>query len=977
MFAALLIASISYIVSSSKVTSQTSLAPDTSFAATSFLETFDGNPSKPEPFTQVGQNKWDIAIHSRNIDTWEKLTPMDMHHGPNCEAPLTDSATAPFTGAEIVTHKTNGTYENAVFKCKDHVMTSINGIGRSINDSYALVTMTPNQMVDFSQGIATIKFDMTTFRTTQRDWVDVWIMPWEDNLQLPFDSGDVDLQGMPKNAVVFRMISPNDNSKSGFAPSVIVNGKDTGEFREFTDDYNHFLAYEDYLPGKNGNPKRRDTFEIKISQNSLSICMPADPTDNAPSETNCWANRKIKTLPFTKGVVTFGHHSYTPNKDCQFYRPLTCGPNTWHWDNVSISPAIPFNMVKSDKRMVTNDTPVNFNSPAPANARLRFSAAGNVQLSFDGKAFQSFSKQPSSQPSNSHVASYFVPIPQGTTSVRFRLTESGVGGVHAKDFAIWSQDGVSTPSASTNRPTPVTSIQASAIASPSVRPSPSPIVSVSPSSSSSPRPTASPSRPPLPSTSLSPQPNSSGVTINGSPYFLLGANMPWYNWGCDFGCGNNGGVSSTRNTISSRVATLSNSGGRNIRWWLFPGDPWQIKNNTNPAPVNPTVYQDIDAALAIAQEHDIYHTFTLFSSATDIPRSWMQDSTQRNALVQNLVPLFNRYKDNKRIIAWQVFNEPEWQIYNNQVTEQEVVSFTETVNTAIKSTSSRWLVTIGSAMLDSLQIWKDSNLDFFTAHWYDYMNSGNWCATCRTAAQTRSTFGLNNRPIVIGEVYLGTDVNANNRLSQLKDNGYAGAYGWSLFGERTNDRMAIDLAGMKLFSQANASLIGPSNLPQPSSTVVAQPSVMPSSLSSTRPTPVPSSTPSDLKKVIIMAAGEEAQGVYPEIVVSQRDGDRWRILGSTEVRGSARNDIFEVYTFSYSGNINKGDLRIRFANDYFNQSTGEDRNVRIKSVQVENSSYSPLDPSIYSRGSWDQSTGCAAGYKKSEWLHCLNGIFIF
>lgn len=473
------------------------------FAAntTTFYETFDGKPANPEPFTQIGQNTWDIQIHSRNNDTWDTLSAMDMHHSDMCGSPLTDTATAPFGTNELVTHHSYGAYEEAVFKCNDHVMTAINGIGKSINDSYALAVLTPNHMVDFTDQEATIRFNVTTYRTTQRDWIDIWITPWEDNLNLPFDTGTVDLQGLPMNTIQLVMFAPNDNSKSGFRPKILVNGQDTGEFQQFSGDYNWYTGYEDYLPGNAGSPKRRDTFEIKLSKTHISICMPQDSSDGAPSQTICWANKTIKPIPFTRGVVQFAHHSYTPNKDCNFYTPLTCGPDTWHWDDIYISPAVKFNMIKGDRRMVTGETtPVIFQAPAPAQSKLRFSAIGKVQLSFNNGSYISVSPQNSTQPTTGHVANYFVDVPQGTNNVRFKLSDQG-SGVHAKDFAIWTQnsDGVPTTTP-TNLPTStsVPSVTPTIMITPTSLPSPT--STIIPTATATPTPTN------VPTATISPTP---------------------------------------------------------------------------------------------------------------------------------------------------------------------------------------------------------------------------------------------------------------------------------------------------------------------------------------------------------------------------------------------------------------------------------------------------------------------------------------
>jgi len=50
------------------------------------------------------------------------------------------------------------------------------------------------------------------------------------------------------------------------------------------------------------------------------------------------------------------------------------------------------------------------------------------------------------------------------------------------------------------------------------------------------------------------------------------------------------------------------------------------------------------------------------------------------------------------------------------------------------------------------------------------------------------------------ETYAGADVGAQTRYQQWYDLGYAGAWAWSLFPERTYDGMTIDLAGVGAFT---------------------------------------------------------------------------------------------------------------------------------------------------------------------------------
>ena len=125
---------------------------------------------------------------------------------------------------------------------------------------------------------------------------------------------------------------------------------------------------------------------------------------------------------------------------------------------------------------------------------------------------------------------------------------------------------------------------------------------------------------------------------------------------------------------------------------------------------------------------------------------------------------------------------------------------------AVHATSTAY-VTVGSAMLDGLPLWVGQGLDFYQAHWYDYMSSGYWCARCTDYATVRTRYGL-DAPLVIGELYAGPDVDAYERFVYFYNKGYAGAWPWSLFPERTNDKMAIDLATAAAFAAGRAD-IGP------------------------------------------------------------------------------------------------------------------------------------------------------------------------
>ncbi|MGE3271350.1 MAG: hypothetical protein AB7P40_21555, partial [Chloroflexota bacterium] len=277
-------------------------------ARAGFLEPFDGRPDQPTPWHAPN---WDVTIHSRDRETWDQLEPMAAQHGGNCSAP---------PDAHVI-----NSYDDVVFQCNNHMMTAINASG------YGLIYLTPNQQVDFSGGEAVIRFDLSTLRSSTRDWVDIWITPFEDQVQLPLDSWLPDLTGEPQRSVHVRM--KDSGGKTSFSANVFRGN----QMEELEGSW--WLGYEDFLTP---SAVRRDPFEIRISRTSLKVGM--------PDYNQWWVNSKMADLGWDRAVVQFGHHSYTPSKDCN-----GCGPNTWHWDNIGIEPAVPFTIIPGDRRLASEE----------------------------------------------------------------------------------------------------------------------------------------------------------------------------------------------------------------------------------------------------------------------------------------------------------------------------------------------------------------------------------------------------------------------------------------------------------------------------------------------------------------------------------------------------------------------------------------------------------------------------------------------
>lgn len=363
--------------------------------ASTFQDTFTGRPSNPTPFRSAN---WDVLAHSRDVGTWQQPESMMGGHGNDCAA---------HPAEHLVSQ-----YPDTVYQCNDHLMTAINASG------YGAIYLTPNQLVDFSSGEATINFDLSTLRTSQRDWIDLWITPYEENMPAPLNTWLPDLTGLPKRGIHIQM--SQFNGTTIFAGEVIRN------FTETSLPGNWWTGYESFLTP---SAVRRDTFQLKLSKSGLKFGM--------PGYNFSWLDTQFPELDWSRGVVQFGHHSYTPLKDCGM---PSCSANTWHWDNVQVSPAVPFTILPGDRaRATASASTVTFAGPAPADSHLRFlGIGGNLQASLDGGPWMNFAPRQTTRAPEEAFKPYWLPVPAGTRQVAFRGSDWYGGPWAINDPAIWS-----------------------------------------------------------------------------------------------------------------------------------------------------------------------------------------------------------------------------------------------------------------------------------------------------------------------------------------------------------------------------------------------------------------------------------------------------------------------------------------------------------------------------------------------------------
>jgi hypothetical protein len=330
-----------------------------------------GDPATPIPFAETG---WDVQVYSRDRQTWYAPEPMDANHGMDCSG-------AP--SAHRIT-----TYEQTVFRCRNHVMTALSAEG------YGMIALTPNRLLDLSQGTAVIRFDLSTLKSSSRDWIYIWLSDYDGHVSTPAPDWAPGLNGPPRNGMFIEQ-----TANGNFCPRMVQNYVEVK------------LACDDWVNLSERlvvSATRRDQLEIRLTPGRVRVSL--------PNNNIVFSDVAMPSLPFSRAVVQFTHYSYNPRKDG------AGSPNTWHWDEVRMAPTVPFTIIRADRRYVdgTGGT-VNFASPAPANAKLRFSASGMApDVSFDGGATWSVPTLAAYHKTSEPDAQFFTNIPAGATRVTLR-----------------------------------------------------------------------------------------------------------------------------------------------------------------------------------------------------------------------------------------------------------------------------------------------------------------------------------------------------------------------------------------------------------------------------------------------------------------------------------------------------------------------------------------------------------------------------
>jgi hypothetical protein len=281
--------------------------------------------------------------------------------------------------------------------------------------------------------------------------------------------------------------------------------------------------------------------------------------------------------------------------------------------------------------------------------------------------------------------------------------------------------------------------------------------------------------------------------------FIVGANVPWVQYGCDFGSNAwspEGGLGARPlpDTVVDTFDQLARMGTSVLRWFLFCDGRAGISFNPDGSvrQLDPSVFRDVDAALAIAAGSGLRVMFVLFDfnwchrrrrvNGVDLGgrRRLLIDPTERRRLIDRVVaPLLDRYGRHPAIWAWDVINEPEWVTFGvgtvnplRAVSSETMRRFIDEVATEVHNRTAQ-PVTVGLASARWLPLVGGTSLDFHQVHWYDWLD--------RRAPLDAPVAGFAlDRPVVLGEFPTrGSAREPSEILDLAQRQGYGGALFWS------------------------------------------------------------------------------------------------------------------------------------------------------------------------------------------------------
>lgn len=288
--------------------------------------------------------------------------------------------------------------------------------------------------------------------------------------------------------------------------------------------------------------------------------------------------------------------------------------------------------------------------------------------------------------------------------------------------------------------------------------------------------------------------------VGGKELIINGVNTPWEFWN-DFG----GGFDPT--FWDSHFADLHAIGVNASRVWVNCNSMVSIKLKPSGVvrEVTEQHWTDIDQLFEIAEKNQIYVMPTLLSfdhfkdkNYADRWRKVVTDETAMQSYIDSYVkPFAERYGDDPYLLGIDLMNEPDWVHENEecgQLALEDLSKFFAKCTAAIHEVNPDTLVTVGMGMIkynsdvpgnahvrnivsdEVMTSYAGENacLDFYSPHYYDWMNSsGMGCAFKSSPAD----YGLDGtKPAFLGEI--GTSEPLKEVYESCYDLGWNGVMMW-------------------------------------------------------------------------------------------------------------------------------------------------------------------------------------------------------
>jgi hypothetical protein len=268
------------------------------------------------------------------------------------------------------------------------------------------------------------------------------------------------------------------------------------------------------------------------------------------------------------------------------------------------------------------------------------------------------------------------------------------------------------------------------------------------------------------------------VPARGKSWFATGANVPYVNWRCDFGCGAGGGVRGSQAGIDRMLRDMSRRGVRTVRWYLFPDDAWQIQRAGDGTPTSVTAgaLADLDEALHLAAKHDLYLLPVLLPTPQRVPATWFTSDAQRAALGTALRPLFARYRANPNLLGWELLSGAEVLVDTATVTPDQLRATATTLTGTVKAAGAQ-LAVAGPNDVSRIDSYVGAGFDAYAPQGLS-SQTGERCATCRSVADLAAAEGA-DEPVLVSAFDAASTASGTWKLDRFSKLGYAGAFAWS------------------------------------------------------------------------------------------------------------------------------------------------------------------------------------------------------